>query len=197
MPFLTTASQMFSLAPIYFSNLILKQNAFSIIPQCPHGTGHTFISLFTRNQLPKMQVEQKHISNESKYSQKVKHRIYFFSDTSPSFSHLSHPEPQSRRNHRLRPEKAAVISLCPQYLNTFSLVLGHQKGLEGSRAGSVSLQERAVKYGLTGPGKGRCTMNCPAAPAYSTQTLTLAAQTRASSALGFKSGVSRVASSIN
>lgn len=39
-PFLTTASQFFSLALIYFSNLILKQNTFSITPKCPHGTGH-------------------------------------------------------------------------------------------------------------------------------------------------------------
>lgn len=91
MPFLTTASQIFSLAPIYFSNPILKQNAFSIIPQCPcgrclpHGRDHTFTSLFTRNQLPTMQVKKKRISSESKHSEKLKHRISFFSDTSHPF----------------------------------------------------------------------------------------------------------------
>lgn len=47
--------------------------------------GHAFTSLFTRNQLPKMQVKGKHIANESKYSQKLKHRIYVFSDTSHPF----------------------------------------------------------------------------------------------------------------
>lgn len=65
-PFLTTESQLFSLPLIYFSNPQAKH--FPIISQSPHGTDHTFTSLFTKNQLPKMQVKGKHISNESKHS---------------------------------------------------------------------------------------------------------------------------------
>lgn len=169
-PFLTTASQIFSLAPIYFSNPILKQNAFSIIPQCPcgrclpHGRDHTFTSLFTRNQLPTMQVKKKRISSESKHSEKLKHRISFFSDT-------SHPFPvcltQSLRAREITgsAQKKQQSPPCAPSSKYILLVLGYHKGLEGSRAGSLWLQERAVKHGLTWPGKGKCTMNCSAAPA--------------------------------
>lgn len=86
----------------------------------------------------------------------------------PSLSHLSHSEPQSKRNQVWKSSSALPV---PPVLKPFLLVLGHPKGQEGSRAGSLSLQERAVKYGLTCPGKGRCTMNCSAVPALSTQTL--------------------------
>lgn len=53
------------------------------------------------------------ISNKSKQSQRLKHRIYFFSTTFPSLLHPSCAEPHSKRNHSLRSEKAAVFSLCP------------------------------------------------------------------------------------
>lgn len=53
------------------------------------------------------------ISNKSKQSQRLKHRIYVFSTTFPSPLCPSCAEPHSKRNHSLRSEKAAVLSLCP------------------------------------------------------------------------------------
>lgn len=108
-----------------------------------------------------MQAKGKHVSHESKHSQKLKHRIYFLSNTSHPFPICLAQSLRARETTASGLKKQqSSLSLCPQYKTTFLLVLGYQKGLEGSRAGSLSLQERAVKYGVTCPGKGKCTMNC-------------------------------------
>lgn len=108
--------------------------------------GHTFSSLFTRNQLPKMQVEgETHIHWKQTFP-KVEAQDLFFSAILPiPFLSVSlRPSDQEKSQPQVW-KSSSPLPVSP-VLNTFLLVLGYRKGLEGSRAGSLSLQERAVKH---------------------------------------------------
>lgn len=147
--FLTSASQMFSLALIYFSNLYFSE---------PPWDGSHFYQPIYKESTPKNAGEGEAYIQWKQTFLKTEAQDLFCQQYFPFLSHLSHSEPHSKINGSLGSEKAAVP--CAPSTKCISAGAGVPKRPRSSKAGSHSLQERAVKYGLTCPGKGKCTMNC-------------------------------------